>query len=313
MNNSQKLFTAAVGAAAACATWAVGVERYLFTVRRAQLPVLQPGAKPLRVLQLSDLHLAPWQQRKIAWVQSLAQLAPDLVVLTGDQLGHKEAINPLLNALQPLAATGAKMCFVHGSNDYYSPIAKNPMRYLKEPSRLATRVPDLDNELLTRRFNTELGAVDLNNRVHSMTVSDSELLFLGLNDPHIGYHDHAAIATALQQLEAAEQLNPEQVRVGVVHAPYTKSLDFLTDNGCELLLAGHTHGGQLRVPGVGALTSNSDLPPQQARGLSAWYTAENTAFLHVSAGLGTSIYAPVRFCCRPEATLLTLHAVDSQL
>ncbi len=77
-------------------------------------------------------------------------------------------------------------------------------------------------------------------------------------------------------------------------------------DGFGLVMAGHTHGGQLRVPGVGALVTNCDLPTRQARGLSTWSSGGREAWLHVSAGLGTSPYAPVRFACRPEATLLTL-------
>jgi predicted MPP superfamily phosphohydrolase len=94
----------------------------------------------------------------------------------------------------------------------------------------------------------------------------------------------------------------------VVHAPYQEALGELLDDGAELILAGHTHGGQVRVPGVGALTANCDLPTAQARGLSVWYDAHRAAFLNVSAGLGNSIYAPVRFACRPEASLITLEA-----
>jgi predicted MPP superfamily phosphohydrolase len=73
-------------------------------------------------------------------------------------------------------------------------------------------------------------------------------------------------------------------------------------DGVALVLAGHTHGGQLCIPGVGALVTNCDLPRRQAKGVSSWEGVP----LHVSAGLGCSPYAPVRFACRPEASLLTL-------
>ena len=92
----------------------------------------------------------------------------------------------------------------------------------------------------------------------------------------------------------------------MTHAPYLRVLDAMAADGADLVLAGHTHGGQLCVPGVGALVTNCDLPRKQAKGLSA----HDGSVLHVSAGLGTSPYAPVRFACRPEATLLTLTARD---
>lgn len=296
----------ALGAAALGAlAWGTLVEPRLFTVRRHTLPILPPGVPPLRMLQLSDLHLAPWQHRKIDWLRRLTGLRPDLLVLTGDLLGHLEAREPLLHALRPLADAGVPGVFVHGSNDYYGPIAKNPFKYLQAPSRLSTRRPDIDNAALTRGLADDLGFVDLNNSASRLRVRGVELEFLGLDDPHIRYADPARMREARSELRPVEE---PIVRLGVVHAPYRAALDALLDEGAELILAGHTHGGQVRVPGLGALTANCDLPVRQARGLSAWYDAERAAYLNVSAGLGASIYAPVRFACRPEASLLTLEA-----
>lgn len=306
MGVHKQLFAASATAATAALVWAVGVERHLFTVRKHTLPLLQHAQQPLRVLHLSDLHLAPWQKHKIRWVQQLSQLKPDIVVLTGDLLGHKDAIDPLLDALSPLAQTQAQCFFVHGSNDYYAPVFKNPARYLRGPSRLATRIHDLDNPRLTSLLETKLNAVNLNNRAAFTTVVGEPLTLLGLNDPHLKYHDTAALAASCAELYKQHVRAENAVHLGVVHAPYQEPLNFLTDAKSELIFAGHTHGGQLRLPFIGALTSNSDLPLELARGLNTWHTAHNISYLQVSAGLGTSIYAPARFCCRPEASLLTL-------
>lgn len=296
----------ALGAAAAGVTlWATVIERQLFTVRRHTLPILPEGAAPIRILQLSDLHLAPWQSRKIDWVRSLAELRPDLVVLTGDLMGHLEARHALIHALRPLAEQ-APTVFVHGSNDYYGPRFKNPVKYLLEPSRLSTRVPDIDNVALTAGLEG-LGAINLNNAAERLEVQGTTLDLLGLNDPHIRYDDVEAMRAELQALPTA---SAKPVRLGVVHAPYQEALGELLRDETALILAGHTHGGQVRVPGVGAMTSNCDLPTAQARGLSVWHDAHRAAFLNVSAGLGNSIYAPVRFACRPEASLLTLEAAS---
>jgi len=299
----------ALGAAALGAlAWGTLVEPRLFTLRRHTLPLLAQGSRPLRVLQLSDLHLAPWQRQKIEWVRRLPQLRPDLVVLTGDLLGHVEARGALLHALRPFAEAGIPGVFVHGSNDYYGPTPKNPFKYLQAPSRLSTRRTDIDNAALTRGL-VELGFTDLNNSAARLDVHGVEFDLFGLNDPHIRYDDADRMRAAHAELSAAHGSDvsaPAPVRLGVVHAPYREALDALLGEGAELILAGHTHGGQVRVPGIGALTSNCDLPLRQARGLSVWYDAEHAAFLNVSAGLGGSIYAPVRFACRPEASLLTL-------
>lgn len=298
----------ALGAAAlGVVAWSTLVEPRLFTLRRHALPVLSEGSAPLRVLQLSDLHLAPWQHRKIDWIRRLAELRPDLLVLTGDLMGHRLARNPLLHALRPFAEAGVPGVFVHGSNDYYGPIPKNPLKYLQEPSRKASRPKDIDNAALTRGL-TGLGLTDLNNAATRIDLRGTELELFGLGDPHIQHDRPAAMHTAIAALPEPDGKAPP-TRLGVVHAPYQGALNELLDAGAEVIFAGHTHGGQVRVPGVGALTSNCDLPPRLARGLDVWYDAEHAAFLNVSAGLGASIYAPIRFACRPEASLITLEAV----
>ncbi|MBC9937502.1 MULTISPECIES: metallophosphoesterase [unclassified Leucobacter] len=310
-HTSGRGFAVALGAAAAgVVVWSTIIERQLFTVRRHTLPLLPAGTAPVRILQLSDLHLAPWQNGKIDWVRSLAELRPDLVVLTGDLLGHLDAIPALERALRPFAELGIPGVFVHGSNDYYGPIAKNPMRYLREPSRKSTRHPDIDNARLTRMLSDELGFTGLNNDATSLELRGQRFELFGMNDPHIGYDDAAKMRSALDHTRAQHESadGPAPTRIGVVHAPYQAPLGALLAGGAELILAGHTHGGQVRVPGLGALTANCDLPVSQARGLSVWYDAHRAAFLNVSAGLGNSIYAPVRFACRPEASLLVLEA-----
>jgi len=100
------------------------------------------------------------------------------------------------------------------------------------------------------------------------------------------------------------------VTIGVTHAPYRRVIDAMAYDGLDLILAGHTHGGQVAIPGYGALVSNCDLDPRRAKGLSRHSAGGHTAWMHVSAGLGTSPYAPIRFACPPEATLLTLVAAD---
>lgn len=313
MNRVAKtLGAAALGAAA----WATLVEPQLFAVRRHTLPVLPEGSRPLRVLQLSDLHLAPWQRRKIAWVRRLATLRPDLVVLTGDQMGVGEqelplsaryatsssehpGIDALLHTLRPFAEIPT--VFVHGSNDYYGPIPKNPLRYLTTRSRRARRRPDIDTAALTRGYEG-LGFVDLNNAATRFGLHGTDVELFGLGDPHIRYDNPERMRDSIAEVRASGA----PVRLGVVHAPYQAALNALLDEAADVIFAGHTHGGQVRVPGVGALTANCDIPLTQARGLSVWYDAERAAFLNVSAGLGGSIYSNIRFACRPEASLITL-------
>lgn len=298
----------ALGAAAGAAglAYASLVERRLFALRRWTLPVLPEGARPLRVLQVSDIHLVPGQERKTEWIRNLADLRPDLVVNTGDNLSHLEAVPGVLAALGPLLDVPG--VFVMGSNDYYAPTPKNPARYLT--SRYAEAPPDRV-ELPTddlRRGMTSAGWVDLDNARTTLSVRDLTLELVGVDDPHIArdrYDDVSGPASPGSDL-----------LVGVTHAPYQRVLDAMQQDGARVVLAGHTHGGQLCLPGVGALVTNCDLDRRRAKGVSRWWPGAagrpdgqapaDASWLHVSAGLGESRYAPVRFACRPEATLLTL-------
>src|SRR5262249_53729672 len=91
--------TATVGAAVV--GYASVVERNWFALRRYDVPVLRPGARPLRLLHISDVHLTPGRHRLLSWIRSLDALQPDLVVNTGDSIAHPEAVEPFLEALGP--------------------------------------------------------------------------------------------------------------------------------------------------------------------------------------------------------------------
>ena len=111
----------AIGAAGAAAfAWGSLVERTRWTLRRADVPVLPAGADPIRVLHLSDLHMAPWQRDKQAWVRSLAELEPDLIVDTGDNLGHERGIEGIRAAFDAFA--GIPGVFVNGAVHPASPL-----------------------------------------------------------------------------------------------------------------------------------------------------------------------------------------------
>ena len=201
-----------------------------FTLRRVRVPVLPPGAPELRVLHLSDLHLSPYQHRKRAWLASLAALEPDLVVDTGDNLAHADAVGPLLESLGALLARPG--VFVLGSNDYFSPGVKNPVRYLlPDTGYRDLRRPLLPWPELVARL-VEAGWSDLTNRRANVTVKGVELAFTGVDDPHLRYDDLAAVAGPA---------DPEaDLRVAVTHAPYLRVLDQFTADGHQLVLAGHT-------------------------------------------------------------------------
>lgn len=282
------LVTAALGTAVAAQALA---EPHLPVLRRARVPVLAAGDRPLRVLHLSDLHLLPRHRRKVAWVQGLARLRPDLVVSTGDHLSSADAVPALVRALSPLAAGGVPGGFVPGNNDYYTPVPPSPLSYVRggSPGR---RAPDLPWPAAAAAL-VEAGWTDLTHRRLSLELAGTTVLLTGTDDGHLRRDRYERVAGAVP---------PGVLGVGVTHTPAGRLLRSFAGDGHRIVLAGHTHGGQLRVPGVGALVTNCDLPRRRARGLSR----DGDMWLHVSAGLGSSPWLPLRLCCRPEATLLEL-------
>ncbi len=308
---STSLLAVAGLGAAGLAYSAAEARRY--TLRRGYAAVLPAGQPTLRVLHLSDLHLTPRHTKRMAWITSLDALEPDLVVVTGDFLAHRDAVPDVVRSLAPLLERPG--VFVLGSNDYYAPAPVKPWRYLTAPSEVDERRRTLPWGDLVKRLR-EAGWHDLSNARAQVVAGGRQIDVRGVDDPHIRRDRYAAVAGPFDP--AAD------LALGVTHAPYRRILDGMVADGAGLVLAGHTHGGQLCVPGYGALVTNCDLPPAQAKGLSRharpWGPGDESpglggvdgrgAVLHVSAGLGTSPYAPVRFACPPEATLLTLTPVD---
>jgi predicted MPP superfamily phosphohydrolase len=316
VTNAGRTVAGALGvtAAAGLATlaWGVVVERNRFTVRHETLAVLEPDARPITILHLSDMHMAPWQRMKQDFIRSLAVYEPDLVIDTGDNLGHMDGLEGVRRALEPFA--GAVGVFAHGSNDHFGPMFKNPFGYfLKSSGRVAKQEADLDTAALNSFLHDELGWLDLNNRVHAVEIKGTRIEFMGTRDAHRGWDRLGELPGAVEEMRENVEWSSDEPRqvltIGVTHAPYRRVLDAFVSQGADLIFAGHTHGGQVRIPGRPALVANCDIPHAQAQGLSVWRAGARSAFLEVSAGLGTSIYAPVRFACPPEAIVMTLTPV----
>ena len=281
-----------------------------FRIRRVRVP-LRTGAG-LRILHISDIHYVPGQRKKFAWLQSLAELKPDLVINTGDNLSHPDAVADVLEALEPLRQLPG--VFVGGSNDYYAPTWKNPLRYFRGPSKLDEHPEGLDWQGLFGGFESS-GWENLNNQTAELTVAGQALSFSGVDDPHIGRDD----------FQGWQSSSVDALRIGVAHAPVSAALNTFAGSGAELILAGHTHGGQVCLPGGRAMVTYCELPRSQAKGLSSVQVPGGQTSgqqmpggqtpgqqseparevpLHVSAGIGTSATAPVRLFCPPEATLI---------
>ena len=295
------VLAALAGLALLIFAWASLIERHWFAVRRETIEILPKGSlaagrESLRILHISDIHLAPWQKRKMAWMLRLSSLKPDLVIDTGDNLGHRDAIEPLLDSLGPLLALPG--VFVNGSNDYFAPRPRNPLNYLRRPSdRKSTTA--LNTPALVSGFESA-GWLNLNNHGGALNVAGVKLGFIGVDDAHDGLDQLATLTTSRNSAADCDLL------IGVSHAPYLKVIDAMGLQKVDVMFAGHTHGGQVCLPFFGAIITNCDLPRQYAKGLSSWRVGGHSFWLNVAAGLGHSIYAPFRLACRPEVRLLEL-------
>ena len=311
MVSKSGLALAGLGAlAVGTAAWGSIVERENFRVRRETLPVLDPGSEPIRVLHLSDIHMAPWHSSSVRWIRELIELRPDVVVGTGDFLGHPEGLSALTEALMPFR--GVPGVVTHGSNDRVAPRVKNPFSYVLEPSRPhGDHSGEAMNFAGLQELYQTLGWSDIDNGVARMDIRGSSLEWVGVGDAHYGLDDLPGLPGLLdKEREDTEAGATSLTTLGVTHAPYQRVLNALQNNGAEVIFAGHTHGGQVCLPGGRALTTNCDLPTSMASGVHVWTHAGKASYLQVSAGLGTSIYAPVRLFCPPEAVLVTLVADD---
>lgn len=269
--------------------YAAGYESRRWTLRETALPVLPEGSRPLRILHVSDLHLTPGQESKKRWVAELAALEPDLVVNTGDNLAHPKAVPAALAALGPLLDRPG--LFVFGSNDYFGPTPKNPARYLRTSQRRIHGAPLPWRDL--RAGFVERGWQDATHQRLFLDVDGRRIGVVGVDDPHLSLDRYPSVSGPMTA----------DLRLGLTHSPEPRVLDGMAADGVDLVLAGHTHGGQLRLPGYGAIVTNCGIDRSRARGASRWGTH---TWLHVSAGMGTSPYTPVRFACPPEVSLLTL-------
>lgn len=302
----KRLVSLTAAASVAAAVWGIGIERHLYRIKHEALPILPEGAAPIRILHISDAHMAPWQGRKQAWIASLASLRPDFIINTGDTLGHADALPGVRAAFAGFAGTPG--VYVHGSNDVYAPTPRNPLRYLTGPSKKPIKQLDqLDTAALDSYLTNTLGWSSVDNGAAHFVVNGTRLDIFGVGDAH---HQSDQLERMSEFAAAAAEgegdSDEPRIRLGVAHAPYQRVMNSFIDHNADAMFFGHTHGGQVRIPYYGALVSNCDLPPRQARGLSSWTHGDRTVPLHVSAGLGHSIYAPVRFSCPPEVTLLTL-------
>jgi predicted MPP superfamily phosphohydrolase len=259
--------------------------------------LLPKGCADIRILHFSDLHLTPSRKRLTQDIKSWIELKPDLVVATGDFIAHRDGIKPLISALGKLLDTPG--LFVFGSNDYYGPKFKNPLSYLLPDKGERKLGKQLNSTLLSKQLSK--GAwQDLNRKKVKVKIKGVVIEARGTDDAHLELDNYPLVA--------GKKSTAADISLGVTHAPYERVLSAMAEDNLDLILTGHTHGGQIRLPWPGgskALTTNCDLENWRASGLTK---VNDQPWLNVSAGMGYSPCAPIRLFCPPEVSLINLTA-----
>jgi uncharacterized protein len=269
-------------------------EARAYRLRTVTVPVA-PGAPDLDILHLTDTHMTGYDRTLGPWLEALPdalEKTPDLVIATGDMIDDNTGIDRLIKAVEGLQGRYGRY-YVLGSHDYYQTTVRGflkGVRKLYRGARPPTAISFADTARLEAGL-TASGWVSVMNETVHIDAAGGSIRLAGVSDPIMKRHRTDHITRSRGELA-----------IGLMHSPELVSEWALA--GYDLILAGHTHGGQIRVPLWGALVTNSSLPPQLASGLSR----VGNSHLYVGPGLGTGKFAPIRFACRPEATLLRLRA-----
>ena len=270
---------------ALCVVYGIAIERRWYRLRGYDLAILPPtGPERLDILHLSDLHFVRGDRAKQRFLAGLP--SADVTVVTGDFLAEPQAVETAVAAVR---ATRGRLAswFVLGSNDYFVPKPLNYLAYFRRTRRRRPAGHGRSAALIAQL--TDDGWIDLTNSRAEIDLGGLPIELLGLDDAHIRWHDLRVAPRTTDRFGLAVMHSPDS-------APEVAAL------GYDLLVAGHTHGGQVCLPFVGALVTNCSMPRRLVAGLFRM----GPSIVHTSRGLGTSKYAPFRFWCRPEATMLRL-------
>jgi hypothetical protein len=240
--------------------------------------------RKFRILHLSDLHLHGDDDAKSDFLRRITDDDYDIVVLTGDIFEKYEGIKHVQSLLMRKPRIGAFA--VLGNHDYYDYRMFNKTAGRINKKWRQGKLRDVAPMITALE---EVGFTVLQNG--ACAVPEHDLFVVGIDWPTI----------ARQQLMDLVAGVPEHYfNLCLFHLP--KNLMNISDAGAHLAVGGHTHGGQVRIPGLGAIITESELPRHEASGL-LW--RGRTAF-HVSRGLGADPRTNIRFFCPPAATVLNV-------
>lgn len=260
--------------------------------RELRLRALDPALAGLSILHLSDLHFRGPEPRKQQALGGLESLEADLVVFTGDFIDSRDGIAPAAEVCRRLRGRLGTYA-VLGNHDYQSYGIFHFLGDIRGKTMHGKRRTDT-GELVQAL--EDAGVTVLCNDSRRLKANGAPFWVIGVDDTYSGRMDFAA---ALGDVEGAG------LRLLLAHSP--DALEGHHPDGLDLVLAGHTHGGQICLPGVGPITTRTRLRLPQGAGVMTL----NGTLLHVSAGVGAT-GLPLRLFCPPEASLLTLAPASLQ-
>lgn len=284
-------YTVGVGAIGAALLLGRGLrEAHSYTVRRVKLPAAVTRLPPLKLLHITDTHFNGHDDRLLRFLEGLTEEEFDLVAYTGDIIHHKgglASLRRMVGMFRPRLGSFAVLAghdYVHvGTVESYLklllPRRPNGRRPTNPVGEIKDALRDADVHLLQDTHHV------------LETGKGRPLAIVGLKDAYL-YRPSVR--------HALEKLPRDTPVLALAHSPDV--LPALAQRGADVALFGHTHGGQIRLPFLGALVTRTDLPRRAARGVFRL----GRTIASVSAGLGTAPAYPVRLLCPPEAVIVEI-------
>lgn len=250
------------------------IEPFTLEVRREEIIFqnLPQNLLGLKIMHLSDFHCRDFTRREEKLIDIISKENPDFIFFTGDFIENEKWISVCQKIISKIFQENKNFFGVFGNHDRLTGF---PISKLKESLE-------------------EKGVKILVNEAKEIPIKNSSFYLVGVDDPWLGYDDLK---------EALKDVPKEDFKILLSHSPgiFLKEKAKITENKINLILSGHTHGGQINIPFLTNVLISLWLGGKYTAGLFE----EDGIFIYVSRGVGTFYLLPLRFNCPPEVTLIS--------
>jgi len=251
--------------------WSFFVEPKIIKIEEVSIEIknLPSSFKEIKIVHLSDFHSKNFGEREKKVLENLKQLNPDFIFITGDFV---EWTTRDLNSCQY----------------FWKELSKNyPKRIFGVLGNHEHRHPKFK---IIKNLLAESGIEILDNKTKKIKKNEDFIYLIGVDDPHEGYDNIE---------KAMEGIKNENPKILLAHSP--EIFRKVKDKNIDLILVGHTHGGQINIPFI----INFFLPLKYDKKYKSGLFKENSTYLYVNRGIGTTVL-PIRLNAPPEITLIEL-------